>query len=416
MVDALNRRDEVADIYIENGSIADPSRCGAGVPEIDAQGLIVAPGLIDLHVHFREPGDEEAETIESGARAAARGGFTTVVTMPNTRPAIDNAERLRAVSGTDATPVRVRPAGCITVAREGRQVADLRGMAEAGAVAFTDDGTTPTDLAVLRGAMELAAELHRPVLDHALDPRLAGRGVIHEGVASARLRLPGIPAMAEVAAVERDIALAKETGCAIHIQHVSAAESVVLLRAARAKGVRITAEATPHHLALTDDDIPGNDANFKMNPPIRSEDDRQALLAGVQDGTLQVLATDHAPHRQKDKARGLISAPFGIVGLETAVGVTYSVLVESGLIPLVEWLRRWTVGPALALGVPPPSLAAGQQADLCLLDVREPWVIDKGAFLSKSRNTPFEGRRVTGRPVLTLCGGRLTWDGRGARA
>jgi dihydroorotase len=417
IVDPVRGRETIGDLYITGGVFSATPPAHASVQEFDATGLCVVPGLIDLHVHFREPGHEEAETILTGALAAARGGFTTVVTMPNTTPATDTPDliaftRSRAQA---ASAVRVLPGGALTVARRGLAVADLRGMVAAGACAFTDDGTTPTDEGVLTHALSLARDLHKPFLDHAQDPRLAADGVMHAGARSAELNLPGIPAAAEVRAVERDIRLCAQTGCAVHIQHLSTAAAVECIRAARARGLPITAEATPHHLALTDRDVDGRDANFKMNPPIRSEADRQAILSAVVDGTIQALATDHAPHAANRKAQGFIAAPFGIVGLETAVGITYDLLVASGRMSLIEWFRRWTLGPAEALALPPPGFQPGAPGDVTLLDLDTAWTVDPSRFLSKSRNTPFARRRLHGHAVLTLLSGRQTWRESGPR-
>ena len=412
ILDPATGRDETADIYVENGVLA-PSR-----PEsasiINAKGLTIVPGFIDLHVHFREPGNEEAETIVSGSQAAAHGGFTTVVTMPNTTPPVDTPERVtRQIDiAKNGGILQFLPSGCITCGRAGNELADFAGMKRAGAAAFTDDGATVHDDELMARAMNLARSLDMPILDHALDPLLAGRGVMHRGIFSERLSLPGISSEAEARIVRRDIDLAGRTGCAVHIQHISCSESVALIRTARASGIRVSAEVTPHHLALCDADVRPDDASFKMNPPVRSAADREALLAAVADGTAQVLATDHAPHRQADKARGFLDAPFGVVGLETAVGITYTLLVRSRLISLMNWVRRWTSGPASVLNLEPPSLAPGHPADLAILNLNAEWAVVPAEFLSKGRNTPFAGRRLVGRPVCTMYRGRLTWDGR----
>lgn len=412
ILDPTTGRDETADLYVDNRTLV--ASLPGSAERIDARGLTVVPGLTDLHVHFREPGNEEAETIDSGSRAAARGGFTSVVTMPNTRPAVDTPEAIawQIERAEAAGRVRLLPAGCITRGRRGKELADLAGMKRAGAVAFTDDGSTVNSDGLMEMAMALARDLDAPLLDHALDPALAGRGVMHDGVASARLGLPGISSEAETRIVRRDMALATRTGCAVHIQHVSARESLELIRQARATGIRVSGEATPHHLALCDADVRADDANFKMAPPVRSAVDRDALLAAVADGTLQILATDHAPHRQADKAKGFLDAPFGVLGLETAVGLTYTLLVRSGRMSVMDWLRRWTVGPARVLGRESPSLESGRPADLAILDLSTEWAPDPETFLSRSRNTPFGGRSMTGRAVCTLLHGRLAWDGR----
>jgi dihydroorotase len=412
IIDPANRKDEVADLFIKNGLIAPlPTKLPTDVPVVNAAGLIVAPGLIDLHVHFREPGNEKAETFESGCRAAAHGGFTTVVTMPNTRPATDNAEMISAIRAKARSIglVTILPAGCITKDRRGTELADLTAMSKAGAMAFTDDGSTVANAKLMGDAMKTAKKLGIVVMDHALDPALAGNGVMHEGSRSREFGLPGIPSAAESETVKRDIALAEKTGCRIHIQHVSAKESVELIREAKRRGLPVSGEATPHHLALTDGDVTGADTNMKVNPPVRAEADRQAVMAAVADGTLETFATDHAPHTDEDKSRGFVQAPFGMVGLETAVGVTFTLLVKSGLMSINDWLTRWTTGPAHVLGLRGPSLSDGQPADLVLLDLKSEWTAQAADFLSKSRNTPFNGRKLTGHPVYTFHAGLMTW-------
>jgi len=415
IIDPVSGRDEVADLCIEQGLIAKP-RPGtrAETPQIDARGLVVVPGLTDLHTHFREPGNEKAETIESGSLAAARGGFATAVIMPNTDPPADTPERIAWIlkRGRARSSLRVKPAGCITRGRNGNQLADLKPMADSGCVAFTDDGSTVANEAVMVQAMETARALDVPIMDHALDALIAGKGVMHDGVTSARLGLPGIPSRAETTIVERDLRLCEQTNCTLHIQHVSSKESVELIRKARERGLAVSAEVSPHHLALTDSDVRIDDPNFKMNPPLRAEEDRQALLSGAADGTLQAFATDHAPHCPADKAGDFIQAPFGVVGLETAVGITYSLLVKTGLMSIKEWIHRWTVGPASILGSDPPALSAGRTADISVLDLDSEWTVRSSEFLSRSRNTPFEGRRVTGRAIYTFCRGAMIWNGR----
>jgi dihydroorotase len=313
--------------------------------------------------------------------------------------------------GRACNRVSVLPAGCVSRSRHGRAAADIEAMAAAGAVAFTDDGAMIADGALLRRVMRLAGVIGLPVLDHALDPELAGNGVMHQGPRSEFYGVPGIPAEAEEAAVERDIAMAAETGCAVHIQHVSTKGATVLVRRARERGVPVSAEATPHHLALTDADVDIDNPDFKMNPPLRSEADREALLEAVAGGVIQALATDHAPHRARDKAKGFLTAPFGIVGLETAVGVTHAALVQSGRMNLADWVLRWTDGPARILGLPSPQLVEGGPADLAILDLDGEWEVDPGEFLSRSGNTPFAGRRLTGRAVATFRKGVMTWGG-----
>lgn len=414
LIDPATGRDEIADLYIEGGSIANaPKTQPAGVRVIDARGLVVVPGFIDLHVHLREPGNEAAETVLTGCRAAARGGFTTIVAMPNTKPPLDTPDEIRALArrAEAAQSIRVLAAPCITRQRAGAEVADLEKLATAGAAAFTDDGSTVPDPAVMAAAMRRAARLNLPIMDHALDPVLAGQGVMREGTRSRRLGLPGIPASAEYTIVERNIRLAGETGCATHIQHVSAAESVQLIRDARRRGMRVSAEVTPHHLALADDDVRGDDpGRFKMSPPLGSAADLQALREAIADGTIEAFATDHAPHTAETKARGFAGAPFGVIGLETAVGATYTTMVRHHRMPLAAWVERWTTGPARILGRPAPTLAPGASADVTLLDLEHEWSVQPDTFTSKSRNTPFAGWLLNGRAVVTVCNGTIVWE------
>ena len=376
---------------------------------IDAAGLYVAPGLIDVHVHLREPGGEQAETIATGSAAAAHGGFATIVAMPNTRPPIDTSERVAFVleQGRKAGHAEVLTTACLTRGRAGEEVAPLEELAAAGAVAFTDDGATVQDDDVMRDAMRRAAALGIPVMDHAQDRAMELRGgAMHEGARSRALSIPGIPSEAEIRIVTRDIRLAEETGCALHIQHVSCAASVDLIRDAQARGVRVTGEATPHHLLFCDDDVdPARPDRFKMNPPLRSARDRARIREGVIEGVLSVLATDHAPHSMTEKARGFLKAPFGIVGLETAVGASYTALVRSGRMDRMRWLRAWTTHPARLLKRPAPSLAVGQPAQVVLLDLDTPWTVDAASFRSLGRNTPFDGMELVGRAVdmMNLC-------------
>ena len=415
LLDPLTGRDEIGDLYVEGSRIVSSlSPLSGPVNLVDAAGMTIVPGLIDLHVHLREPGNEEAETVESGCRAAARGGFTTIVAMPNTSPPIDTPEAVaHLLDRAKAIDLcRVLVAACITRGRAGKAIADMPALKRAGAVAVTDDGATVPDDSLMREAMLAARRSKLLLMDHALDPVLAVGGVMHEGARSRELHLPGIPSEAETMTVSRDIRLAQQTGCALHLQHLSAAGSIDLVHDARARGLGVSAETTPHHLALTDGDMDEADPDFKMSPPIRAEADREALLTAVANGDIQALATDHAPHRAIDKARGFLAAPFGVVGLETAVGITYAVLVEAGRMSAMEWLRRWTLGPAAVLGLPAPSIQAGQPADLTVLDLRNPWTVDTTRFASKSKNSPFKGMALRARAVLTLYDGVMTWDGR----
>ncbi|AKJ63296.1 dihydroorotase [Kiritimatiella glycovorans] len=410
LIDPAAGREQEDDLLVLDGIISRLSETPPGLREYDARGLHVAPAFIDLHAHFREPGGEAAETVATGSRAFAAGGFTAAVSMPNTRPPVDSpaaVRRIRELSSA-AGLIDILPAAALTPARSGEQPADYTALAQAGAVAFTDDGTTPSDPEVMEAACRAVARTGGLVMDHAQDPKLEAGGVMHEGERSRELGLPGISASAETDIVERDIAIARMTGCRLHIQHVSAAASVDLIRAAKKEGLPVTAEATPHHLAFCDRDIDPGNTNFKVNPPLRSARDREALLAGVRDGTLDVFATDHAPHTAEAKARGFIDAPFGMVGAETAAGATFTTTVLAGILSPLEWVRRWTTAPAAILGRPAPSLAPGARADLVCLDLDHEWVVDPERFHSKSRNSPFCGKTLTGRAAATLFRGRFT--------
>jgi dihydroorotase len=408
VLDPASGLDAVLDLIIRDGVLQPAGSSTEGLRRIDAAGLLAAPGLWDAHVHFRDPGNAFAETRRTGARAAAAGGFTRVVTMPNTNPAGDSPQWVREQIEDDL-PVKILPSACITVSRQGRAVADLEALARAGAACFTDDGAMVADDDVMRAAMYRARALRRPVMDHAVVAALAKNGMIRDCEAARRFNLPIFPPEAEVEAVLRDIRLCRETGCALDIQHISTAGAVAAVRAARAEGLPVFAEASPHHLALAAEDIPLDDGNYRMNPPLGNRDDVRAIREGVRDGTLSLFATDHAPHAPDSKSKGFFHAPFGVIGLETAVGVTWQVMVEQeGLSPLA-WAARWTTGPAELLGQPPPSLAPGAKADLVLLDPSTPWLVNPGAFRSLSRNTPFAGWTLRARPVLTVCDGHTTF-------
>ncbi len=408
LLDPAAGTDRVGDLAIVGGRIVspdDPAACGATV--LDVSGHWVAPAFIDLHVHLREPGMEEAETIESGLRAAIVGGFGAVVSMPNTSPPIDSPglvrqliDRARAL-GLAA----LWPAACLTRGRAGDEVAEIEALADAGAVAFTDDGSTVMRDDVMEAAMRRVAAIGSVVMDHAQDRAHERLGVAGDGAAR-RLGVPAIPAEAEVRVVERDIRLARATGCRLHVQHLSTAGAVAAVRRARAEGWPVSAEATPHHLALCEDDIPGDDANWKMNPPLRSARDRDALRQAVLEGAIACLATDHAPHPAAAKAHGFLTAPFGVVGLETAVGVTWEVLVRDGGMSPLEWVRRWTTGPAAVLGRTAPTLRPGAPADLVVIRTDREWTVDPARFCSRSRNTPFAGWRLHARPKMLWLGGR----------
>lgn len=408
-LDPASGTDTVIDFVVREGIVQAPGSPVDGLRHIDASKLLIAPGLWDIHVHFRDPGNAFAETRRTGALSAAAGGFTHVVTMPNTYPAGDSPQWVREQIDDDDLPVRILPSACITAGRQGRTVADLDALARAGASCFTDDGAMVADDAVMRRAMVRARLLRRPIMDHAVIPTIAKNGVIRECELARRHNLPVFPPEAETEAVARDIRLCRETGCALDIQHISTAGAVAAVRAARAEGLPVFAEASPHHLALAAEDIPLDDGNYRMNPPLGNREDVQAIRRGVLDGTISLFATDHAPHAAETKSKGFLNAPFGVIGLETAVGVTWKVMVEEeGMRPL-DWVARWTTGPAELLGLPPPSLAPGSKADFVLIDPATPWTVHPETFRSLSRNTPFAGWALHARPVLTVCEGRTAW-------
>ena len=403
--------DAVGDIGIENGLVADPGKVKKPTV-MDLAGKVLTPGFIDLHVHLRQPGNTMAETIASGTAAAAAGGFTSVVAMPNTSPAADTAGAIEYLRQSAARTgvVRVLPCGCMTKGYAGQEMAGIGSLKTAGVVALSDDGKCIQDHALMRHVVEYAKSFGLPILDHCEDNYLAAGGVMHEGKWSVLLGMNGMNGAAEELMISRNIILARQIGWSIHMQHVSVKESVELLRKARAEGIAVTGEATPHHLSLTDENIKKYDTNYKMNPPLRSEEDRQALIQGVADGTITAIATDHAPHTATAKLVEFDHAPFGIIGLETALSVTYTVLVDSGIMQLPEYVKRLTTGPAEILRMKGYDLAEGKAADIAVFDPEAEYVIDPAKFKSKSRNTPFGGRKVKCRPLFTFVGGKLAYS------
>jgi dihydroorotase len=418
-------------VLVEDGRVlavgADLDANGATV--IEAQGLLIAPGFVDLHTHLREPGFEYKENIESGTRAAARGGFTTVCAMPNTEPAIDSRSVvefiLRRVA--EAGVVRVLPVGCVTKGRAGKLLAELGELAEAGCVGFSDDGSPVGDAAIMRRALEYASTFDLPVIDHCEDPQLAG-GVMHEGWVSTRLGLKGIPAAAEEGMVARDLLLARQTGAHVHIAHISTAGGVELVRRARAEGVRVTAEVTPHHLALTHELVMGArdatslayDSNAKMYPPLRRPEDVVACIEGLRDGTIDAVATDHAPHAVQEKLCEFDAAAFGVTMLETAFGLAMRA-VGSGRLSLERLIEALTIGPVRAFNLDRQvpglgTLAVGAPADLVLIDPAAEWTVDPADFASKGKNTPLAGQSLRGRVVATVYAGEVVHALTGAQA
>ena len=397
---------------IEDGLLKsiDDSISIEGVEIFDAAGLIVAPGFIDLHVHLREPGEEYKETIASGVAAAVAGGFTSICAMPNTTPVNDNASVTRSIidKAREAGLARVYPVGAITRESKGEELAEMAEMKAAGAVAVSDDGRPVMNNQVMRHALEYARDHGLVVVDHCQDLNLAAGGVMHEGRYSTLLGLRGMSGTAEESHVARDIMLAELTGARIHIAHLSTAGSVEMVRRAKQKGVAVTCEVTPHHLALTDAAVVGFDTNTKMSPPLRSETDRAALIEGVLDGTIDAIATDHAPHHADEKMLDYDHAPSGVVGLETALGVALTVLHQSHTVPLIRVIEMLTTGPARAFSLPCGTLAVGLPADVTVFDPATEWTVDPQRFKSKSRNTPFAGWKLRGRVVETLIAGRRT--------
>ncbi|HYJ05876.1 MAG TPA: dihydroorotase [Chthoniobacterales bacterium] len=411
IIDPANERDEVGDLFIVDGKIAAKTN-GSDAELIDASGLIVAPGLIDLHVHLREPGFAWKETIETGARAAAAGGFTTIVCMPNTSPVADSPSTIAWIKdrAAEVACVNVLPAGAISKGLAGEELSPIGSLAQAGVVAITDDGRCVQNNELMRRAVEYARMVGLPVFDHCQDYNLVGNGVVHEGYWSTLLGLPGWPSAGEEAIVMRNVLLAELCDHHIHCQHISAAGSVRILREARARGVKISGEVCPHHIALTDAAIENFDTNCKMNPPLRAEEDVAALLEGIADGTIGILCSDHAPHAQFEKEVEFDAAPFGIVGLETELGLFFDLLIHKNkAIDLPRLIEMFTVNPATLLQIDAGTLSVGRAADVTLIDPALEWTFDAKASESLSRNTPFDGRKMKGRAVRTIVGGKTVW-------
>ncbi|MGE5414659.1 MAG: dihydroorotase [Syntrophomonadaceae bacterium] len=416
VVDPASGRDGRADVLIRDGRVVEVGdRIEAGEAEVfDASRLMVFPGFIDLHAHLREPGREYAETVATGLAAAAAGGFTAVCAMPNTTPVNDSREICRflrergeAVGGT-----RLYPIAAISKGRQGAEMNAFGELREAGAVALSDDGDWLSDGALLRHAFEHASLFGLPIVQHAEDRSLSERHPMHEGAVSTRLGLSGQPAIAEAAAVARDLLVAETTGGRLHVAHLSTARSLDLVRRAKEAGLKVTCEATPHHLVLTDEEVAtsGFSTRVKMNPPLREPEDLAALAAGLSDGTIDAIATDHAPHHADEKAVDFDSAPFGVVGLETAVSVVYDRLVARGRLPLDRFVALFSTGPARAFGLAGGTLAPGSPADVTLFDPEARWRVDPDRFLSKGRSTPFAGWELSGAPAATIVGGTVVWQ------
>lgn len=419
VLDPDTGRNGMYDVLVEDERILEVKKRGQIAQEgeavdqiIDAAGLYVMPGFIDLHVHFRDPGLTHKETIATGSRAAARGGYTTVCTMPNTKPVMDTREHLAEQLATirRQAVIHVLPIGAVTMDQAGEQVSEIEAMREAGAAALSEDGKSVMNAGLYREAMKRAAAVGMPVFAHCEDKNMVGKGVLNAGAKAEALGMKGITNAVEDVICARDILLAKETGVRLHLCHCSTADSVKMVELAKKQGLPVTAEVCPHHFTLTEDDIPGDDANYKMNPPLRSRADVEALKEGLRNNIMDVIATDHAPHGAEEKAKGIAEAPFGIVGLETAFALTVSELVKPGVITPMQLVEKMSYNPAKVLGIEKGSLREGKAADIVLADLDTEYQIDVSKFASKGKNTPFDGRTVKGLVKMTLCGGKVVYD------
>ena len=404
-------------IIVERGNISDETvnKYGEDVEIIDAGGKQVMPGFVDLHVHFREPGFEYKETIKTGAEAAAAGGFTGVCTMPNTKPSTDSPEMIEKILEITArdSGIHIYPVGAITKGQEGEELADLEGMVKAGAKAFSEDGKSVMNAELYREAMKIAAKLGIPILAHCEDKNMVGKGAMNEGEKSKELGIPGITNAVEDVIVARDILIAKETGARLHLCHCSTEDSVKMIACAKKDGVDVSGEVCPHHFTLTDADIVDDNANYKMNPPLRGKKDVEMLKNGLKDGTMQAISTDHAPHSAEEKNGSIKDAPFGIVGSETAFALGVTELVKTGILTPMELVRKMSTNPCEILGVQGGSLGVGERADITIADFDEEYVIDASKFKSKGRNTPFDGKKVSGRVYTTIVDGNVVYSREG---
>ena len=413
VIDPASGHDAVADVWIEDGVIkgVGPNLAPANAEVFDATGLIVAPGFIDMHVHLREPGFEHSETIESGARAAAAGGFTSICPMPNTAPVNDSPTVTTYIieKARRHAVVNVFPIGAITRGSKGEELAAIGSMRQAGAVAISDDGRPVMNAQLMRRAMEFARSFHMPVINHCEDLHLSAGGDMHEGVESVRLGLRGIPGSSEDVMVARDILLAEVTGARYHVAHISSRHSVEMVAYAKLKGLAVTSEATPHHLTLTDAGMIPYDSNYKMKPPLRSSSDVNAVVEGVVNGAIDAIATDHAPHAGSEKMQEFEKCPFGILGLETALGIALDRLLHSGKINITRFIELFTINPARILGLDRGTLAPGAPGDVTVFSTEQQWTYDVNKSFSKSRNTPFDGATFRGGPVATIVAGQIVW-------
>ena len=408
----LSSKEGLTDVLIEDGRIKEIGQNLSTTGEvIDCQGYLLVPGLVDVHVHLREPGFEHKETIKTGTKAAARGGFTTICPMPNTKPIIDDTEKLKTLNDkikSDAA-IEVLPYVSITKGLKGDELVDFKALKEQGVFAFTDDGVGVQSADMMYRAMQEAAKLDMAIVAHTEENSLIYGGAIHLGKKSEELGVPGIPNITEAVQIARDVLLAEAANCHYHVCHVSCKESVRVIRDAKKAGIKVTAEVTPHHLVLDENDITEKDPNFKMNPPLRSSEDRQALIDGLKDGTIDFIATDHAPHQDDEKAVGIEKAPFGIVGIENAFQLLYTKLVKNKVFDLQQLIDWMTVKPSQVFKLKTGVIEEGQRADLTVIDLDREYTLDKNEFLSKSKNTPFHGETLNSDIVLTVAGGQIVY-------
>ncbi|HIT06895.1 MAG TPA: dihydroorotase [Candidatus Scybalocola faecipullorum] len=418
VIDPSVQRDGMYDILVDGEKVAQTAE---NISEelldgddllIDASGCYVVPGLIDMHVHLREPGFEYKETIKTGAMAAARGGFTTICPMPNTKPVIDSPEMVEWIvkKAKEDAPIHVLPVGAVTKGQLGKEMTDIAGMAKAGAAAISEDGKSVMDARIYEEAMREAKKAGIIVMAHCEDRNLVGQGALNAGKKAEEIGVAGIGNEVEDVIAARDILLAKATGCRLHLCHCSTQDSVKMIRAAKADGIDVSGEVCPHHFTLTEDDIISDDANFKMNPPLRSSADRQMLIEGLSDGTMEAISTDHAPHHADEKAKGIAKAPFGIVGSETALALAMTELVGKGKLTPYQLVERMSWGPAKRLGIDKGSLKEGKMADITIIDPKAQYRIDASKFVSKGKNTPFDGYPVTGRVMTTIAAGKVVYQ------
>lgn len=410
VIDPANKIDSIMNVFVENGRITSVGNKKPNADKvIDAKGMYVTPGLVDMHVHLREPGNEDEETIASGSAAAISGGFTSLAAMPNTEPSVDNEASAEFVylQAKRTGKANIYPIGAITKGRKGIELSEMGQLVRGGAVGFSDDGDPVQNANIMLRGLTYSKMFGKTVIAHCEDKTLSGNGVMNSGHTAMTLGLSGMPGISEEITVHRDITLAKVANAKLHIAHISTAGSVELVRTARKKGINVTCEATPHHLTLTDECLKSFDTTFKMNPPLRTKSDMEALREGLKDGTIDVIASDHAPHSSEKKDMEFNAAPFGIIGIETILPIVITELVNKGIITISQAVEKLTVNPARILGIPKGTLSPGADADITIIDPSCQWVIDPGKFKSKSRNCPFAGWKVTGRAIKVIVGGKV---------